>query len=172
MPPHDLHRLFDPHLGQQSRRSRIAVFAGPLGLRQLPRNDDVSSVQRLVQPPLLREMLEHDKSAEEGREEDQEDASAGILTGAARGPRGRVEWCRGGGEEGHLHAGHDRIGGGWWQAHQWQDRLLQRWEVEMNVHLGGGKMVVEQQSDRICEDFGCAPEYPSRAPLHNSYRGC
>lgn len=103
MPPHDPYRLFHPSLGQQGRRSPIAVFAGPLGLGQLPGNNHISSVQRSVQPLLLRDMLEREKTTKEGREKDQEDTRPGILTDAARGPRGRVKWCRVGGEEGHLH---------------------------------------------------------------------
>ncbi len=48
-------------------------------------------------------MLDREKAAKEGRENNKEDAGPGILARAMGCPIGGVEWCRGGGEEDHLH---------------------------------------------------------------------
>ena len=51
----------------------------------------------------LENALQRDDTAERNGEEDQEDAGSGVLACGRRREGGAVEWCGGGGEEGHLH---------------------------------------------------------------------
>ncbi|KAL9118047.1 MAG: hypothetical protein Q9187_005410 [Circinaria calcarea] len=65
--------------------------------------DDIPPIQFTIQPSSFEEQFDGEEAAEDGSEDDEEDARPGVGASALGGPSPGVERSGGGGEEDHLH---------------------------------------------------------------------
>lgn len=65
--------------------------------------DNISPIEVAIQPSLLEEQFDGEEAAEDGSEDDEEDARPGVGASAPGGPSPGVERSGGRGEEDHFH---------------------------------------------------------------------
>ena len=103
MPPDNPNMLLDSSLGNQSASLSLAAVINTVHLGRSASHANVSPIELLIQPSMLKKVFASKKTSEQGSKGDEEDAGAGVRRRACWGPCGRVEWSGVGGIEDNLH---------------------------------------------------------------------